>query len=53
MKAVTFKKGESVDFIPSVAVAAGDVVVFGDLIGISETGHRGIRSRRSCNIRRL
>lgn len=36
MKAIYVQKGESVDFIPSANVSAGDVVVSGDLVGIAK-----------------
>lgn len=35
MKAVFYSKGESVDYRPASAVAAGDVVVQGGLVGIA------------------
>lgn len=36
MKAVYVQLGDSIDYTPSAAVSAGDVVVFGTIIGIAK-----------------
>lgn len=36
MNARYVQRGESIDYIPSVAVAAGDVVIIGNLVGIAK-----------------
>lgn len=35
MSAKYIQPGNTIDYIPSAAVAAGDVVIFGDLIGVA------------------
>ena len=36
MKAVYVQRGESIDYTPSANVAAGDVVIIGEIVGIAK-----------------
>lgn len=36
MKAIFIYEGKSIDYVPAADVAAGDVVVIGDIVGVAQ-----------------
>ena len=45
--------GDEIDYTPGADVSAGDVVVQGDLVGVTKPGHHGEHAGRPGGHRRV